>query len=121
MTTLRSNNSKNINPIFKYFTDLKNSDKFALIKHSHSTLRPFLLPLRILCKKCLLSCDKEIEQQPTSMHGLMSCYDCMSVCMSVCVCMCVYLRVCVYVCVCLCRCTAGVVVAVTAVFSSDQL
>ena len=49
MTTLRSNNSKNINPIFKYFTDLKNSDKSALIKHSHTSLRPLILLLIIVC------------------------------------------------------------------------
>ena len=56
MTTLRSNNSKSINPIFKYFTDLKNSDKSALINHSHSSLRPLLLLLIIVCKNCILSC-----------------------------------------------------------------
>ena len=54
-STLRSNNSKTINPILKYFTDLKNSDKSALIKHSHSSLRLLLLLLIILCKNCILS------------------------------------------------------------------
>ena len=51
MSTLRSNNSKSINPIIKYFTDLKNSDKSASIKHSHIIFRPVLLLIRILCKK----------------------------------------------------------------------
>ena len=50
MSTLRSNNSKSINPIIKYFTDLKNSDKSALIKHSHTSLRPLILLLIIVCK-----------------------------------------------------------------------
>ena len=50
MTTFRSNNSKNINPISKYFTDLKNSDKFELIKHSQSSLRSLILLLIIVCK-----------------------------------------------------------------------
>ena len=52
MTTFRSNNSKNINPISKYFTDLKNSDKFELIKHSQSSLRSLILLLIIVCKNC---------------------------------------------------------------------
>ena len=47
---LRSNNSKSINPIIKCFTDLKNSDKSTLIKHSQSNLRPLILLLIILCK-----------------------------------------------------------------------
>ena len=44
------NNSKSINPVFKYFTDLKKSDKFALIKHSQSSLRSLILLLIIVCK-----------------------------------------------------------------------
>ena len=59
MSTLRSNKSKSVNPILKYSTDLKNSDKSASIKHSHISLRPFLLLQTILCKNYLLSVGKE--------------------------------------------------------------
>ena len=55
MTTLRSNNSKSINPIIKYFTDLKNSDKSALIKHSHISLRPLLVLLMFKRKSRVFS------------------------------------------------------------------
>ena len=94
MLTLRSNNSKSINPISKYFTDLKISDKSALIKHSHTSLRPLILLLIIVCKIVFwVGMIKSSSNAPyiqrksfliLYIHGLMPCYDWLYVSVSVC-------------------------------------
>ena len=94
MTTFRSNNSKNINPISKYFTDLKFSDNSALIKNSHTSLRPLILLLIIVCKIVFwVGMIKSSSNAPyiqrksfliLYIHGLMPCYDWLYVSVSVC-------------------------------------